>query len=128
MNKKLLESVMKSFILRLEKTEKFVLAEAPEICKQMVTNKIIRNAEQLFCGATLLAIGILLLTIALRNQCVEADGPTRYFFVMLIGGLGALAGFFVTTSAVTEIVYLKNCPKLFLLNEFKDFVQPPKKD
>lgn len=125
--KKVLNSALKGFIKRLEKAESFVLAEAPDICKQMVAARKIEMTEQ-GCGALFfLIVGLVLLSMALPNEIIHAGSygsdPTRWFFVMILGAISFLIGFFMGLDCISNLRYLRNCTKLFLLKEFKKLVK-----
>lgn len=126
-NQKLLNDGLKGLVKRLEKTEKFVLDQAPDICKQMIQEELI---EIYVIGIFSLAasiIGIFMLILSLLNGITEVrhgyDQPTIWL-VVFIGSILCI-GFGVTT-CVTHLKYylfVTKCPKLFLLRSFKKLVK-----
>ena len=122
-DKKVLNTALKGFIKRLEKTETFALNQAPEICQQMVTGKLIKTGECGLISALFLIIGVVMTVIALQHECVTPGSPTRYFFILLIGVVTGTVALFGLADSISEGLYVKNCPKLFLLKEFRDLVK-----
>lgn len=128
-DKKLLTDAMKGLIKRLDKTEKFVLDQAPDLCKQMVTEVLIENYIQLAVASIIMLLSVAVIPIAIHNginyeySSGSYSGPTRYFFLMVIGFIGALISSGMVVNAGYYLLYLKNCPKLFLLREFKKLVK-----
>lgn len=124
MNKKDLNAAILSLINKLEKTEKFVLQQAPEICKQMIKEKSFDIAIDLFLSL-LAAIPSISTTFLLIYQIVRApqDASDGYYGLRLLGlGIAALITIFGVCSTSDQIKYrylVKNCPKLFLLREFR---------
>lgn len=128
-NKKLLNSALQGFVDRLEKTEKFALDQAPDLCKQMV-----KEAE-MQCYAALGGAGLLMLASIAAMLIANHQGltePYRYsdsgthasdwsalFGLGIAGALGAIGW---SVGIAYELAYLKNCTKLFLLRSFRRLV------
>jgi hypothetical protein len=129
-NSKVLNTALKGFIKRLEKTETFVLDQAPDICKQMVVEGLLQAKAGLWGALGLLTLGILAISQSLPhdfeyNACehISCSEPTRYLFLWLLGAGAIIVGAILAGCSIYSLFYLRSCPKLFLLREFRDLVK-----
>ena len=129
MSKKLSDELfkgIKAIVSRLEKTEAFILEQAPQVCKEMVKeaffdhliNLIAWSAAFLFLLASSIVCGVLS-----YRYTGESTEPK------ILLGIGSLVSFICifpigdgVLGEIKWIYFLKNCPKLFLLREFKDLL------
>lgn len=123
---KTLNSAVQGLVDRLEKTETFVVEQAPEICKQMIYEKLIKVWAAIIPSAFLVVISLFLIPYFFKNSSFRDDATV----LQSLCGLGLLG--FVVGSVVCSILlfenlqqlfFLKKCPKLFLLREFKNLVK-----
>lgn len=126
-NKKALNSALKSVIERLEKTEKFAIDQAPDICKQMIVEKkfdLKLDFSIYFTGSLIGIIGTIICSFQLYFH--PADAEMNYCLPRVLVGIGALVLGLVQTDllmgTIKYIYYMKNCPKLFLLREFANLI------
>jgi len=126
MEKKVLNQALKVLISKLEKTEKFALEQAPEICKEMVKEKIFDESVDLVTQSLLLVFFLILGTVfynlGMHYEPKSAWDSNGGFIIGFGVGLPGLLstivlGFIVQT--IKHLWYVKNCPKLFLLREFR---------
>lgn len=131
-NQKLINQAIKGLIARLEKTEKFVLAQAPDICKQMIKEFVLTqvcNLIQCLLGATVgLGAGILgIYKIATYTKmctdyhCTElSDG---WYGLAIIGIVIGAVILVLSIEDIANLFFIKRCPKLFLLREFRRLIK-----
>jgi hypothetical protein len=124
--KKLINDAIKGLIEKLEQTEKFVLEQAPDICKQMVTDQMIRARMDIVITSVLLFLSAICFIHAWPHEFFTDSQPTRYFFISALGFCFGVFGICCGYESVHTIFYLKYCPKLFLLREFKSLVETKK--
>lgn len=130
--KKLLNEALKGFVERLEKTEQFVLAQAPDICKQIVKEIEIVNKIDIAMGIFWTLAGMVGAIISLANGILhnyvsesgyEHTDPTRYLFFLVASCVALLYGICSIYGSAKWLLFIKNCPKLLLLREFKKLVK-----
>jgi len=126
-NQKAFVNAIKSIILRLEKTEQFVLAQAPEICKQMVKEYTFDTCLDLSMTAFFTLIGVtggLVTAIQMidASQSTEAPFWIPRIIICVVSWALFCISFEQLISAIKNFYFVKNCPKLFLLREFKNLV------
>lgn len=128
--KELLNTAVAGLIDRLEKTEKFVLEQAPDVCQQVVAEFKLQVYVQMCLGVAATILGIIALSVAYHNGIMSnprdyhPDGePTWWFLLFLLGLAGAIIGPWVTLNAVYWNVYVQRCTKLFLLRQFRKLVK-----
>lgn len=132
-NKDILNVALKSLISRLEKTEKFVVEQAPDICKQMIYEKKLNLIINIIMEALLFVV-LLFVTVYTAIKCHQYSEVSNrynelstYCTLFGIASLLSAMGFFCNIrelrNSVEWLVYLKKCPKLFLLREFKTLMK-----
>jgi hypothetical protein len=125
----LLKNALAGLIDRLEKTEKFVLEQAPDVCQQVVMEFKIHNFMQMGFAAVAFLFGLVAVPVAIAHPMfVVPEGhyssdPTWYMGLFIVGGVGLVAGFCVLVNTVYWNIYVNRCTKLFLLREFKRLVK-----
>lgn len=127
-SRKTLNSALKGLIDRLEKTEKFALDQAPDICKQMIRADLQENyiygafAVLVFIASI---VGIVYSAhVGILSETMHGDTePTRYLFLLLTCSISAIVSAIGSLEYVNNLLYISNCPKLFLLREFKRLVK-----
>lgn len=120
MNEKL-EAAISMLVERLEKTEKFVLDQAPSVCQEIIADNMIEwvtaLAQQLLGGLMLLiVIGVSASHfIGFERDDFAHDWP-------IICGVVSMAGLIILSFCciytLSRIYFIKSCPKLILLREF----------
>lgn len=122
MNKKVLNTAFTGFIKRLEATEKFVVDQAPEICQQMIREVYITNITNLILST----IGIIVLPIisykvgTYAHERIEDVGG--WWLLSVLAGSLSIVALFGVFDAIGSIIFVKSCPKLFLLRSFRDLI------
>jgi hypothetical protein len=133
-NQELINKGLRSLLSRLEKTEKFVLAQAPEICQQMIREVYIDEVLNLL-GELLLFMLITALMIWSYYRgaaTVSACLPTQYdkcsswsdwwiFSIVLTGLL--LVPIALIGNSLAALLFVIKCPKLFLLRSFRRLIR-----
>jgi len=127
-NQKALTSAIKGIITRLERTEQFVLAQAPEICQQMVREKTFDATVDLASSGLMFLFGIVTFLITAIQMYWHPEGASDSFWIprgilCLISFPMTGCGLEATIREVKWLYFVKNCPKLFLLREFKKLVE-----
>jgi hypothetical protein len=127
MNKKTLNSAFTALIKKLEQTEKFVLDQAPEICKQMIRETMIANIMGIV-GCTIAAIILSIAAYKLGFHIWGTESLSTndnmgsgllFFLALVVNGL-SLAGIY---DGVYGLIFIKNCPKLYLLRSFRKLIK-----
>lgn len=125
-----LKKGLTALISRLESTEKFVLEQAPEICKQLIEEKKIRETSDAilygvfttFCLITSIALAVIYF-----QQPMGKYGPSDVRFITGILSILAVVGFFpsfgMTYESLRNLFLLKKCPKLYLLRSFRGMLE-----
>ena len=122
-NQKVLNTALRGLLSRLEKTEKFALEQAPDICKQMVQERKQDNIMRLVVAGFLLLVfsGVSAFLLYKGTSLSGGEKAGCYLFGLLslacVGGAGNSIYL-----AIQWILMLKNCPKLFLLREFRNLL------
>lgn len=123
--KEKLEAALAGLLERLEKTEEFVLAQAPAVLQEMVTKRLIELAMQTIQLVVGLGISSYILGLGL-DAWPTTKGDMVIPVGLVIGGSGIAS--FILFLCIFDIIsgYLqvRLCPKLFLLEELKDLVYP----
>jgi hypothetical protein len=128
---KTLNSAVKGLIDRLEKTESFIIDQAPEICKQMVYDKCVENKINLINYSFLTVLMLVTACVSgsesyhsIASGKVGADGYQFICFLLSLGsGITSLIFISEFLLAIQWLIYLKKCPKLFLLREFRNLIK-----
>jgi len=120
MKNQVLNKALTKLISRLESAESFVLAQAPEICKQMIKEEEIKLK---FGIASLSALSTVFLSVVITAALSAYDKPSNDAIGLAFVAVPAFMAFVPTAAGlinqIQSIIVLKNCPKLFLLREFK---------
>lgn len=129
-NEKVLNTALKGLVSRLEKTEKFVLEQAPDICKQMVQESKQNSYINLFTNGLFMLISIVASVIFSHMAYVSfndfhssSDGTAGRTILAIISLAATIGTSCDVTSSLKWLLFLKNCPKLFLLREFRDLLK-----
>jgi len=121
MNKRELNSGLRFIMKRLEKAEKFALDQMPDICKQIVLERRIEMVGQLiFTGVGFLLAFSVFLFCAHRWY---ADDPIGWIIGSVLSSLASLGFGAGVGDAISELIYLKMCTKLFLLKAFRRLIK-----
>lgn len=123
-NKDVLNQALQGFLSRLEKTEKFVLDQAPDVCKEMIREVVVAAQIQLTVAVLVAVLCIPMIPISIHNHLTDYRGePTGWALLLSLGIIGIASGIWLAFDASYQLLYLKNCPKLFLLRQFKKLVK-----
>lgn len=120
-----IKSIAKKVISDLESTKDFALEHAPDICKRMILEAHIEAVFEIVAGIAILIVGggtgayLLYKGFSYAPQS-EYDGVVGWYLGgTIIGGLSALFGPGLLFQGAKNYIFLKNCPKLFLLRQFR---------
>lgn len=124
---KALEFAVKKLVKTLENTTNFVLEQAPDVLKEMVTEAKIGAAFAI--SASSIALIVCLTTMyyfipkSLENpQIGHYSDNTGYGFISVFASSGAIACTAFIVCSIYGLVVLNKCPKLFLLRQLKELV------
>ncbi len=115
-----LNKAYKAIISRLEKTEKFVIEQAPEVCKQMIKEQEIESKTALIQSSFAGFFMLLSFAFFWYKGYTCGDG---WWAAFTFNALSLAIPFGIGTEAIKELYQLKVCPKLFLLREFKNLIR-----
>lgn len=119
--KKTLNGALQGLLTRLEKGEKFVLAQAPAVCKELVTEMMINNATGLVFALAPIVGGLFMI----NGTC---DGKTDTELLHGIGYALVGAGCIVAVVVINELLTLKLCPKISLMRKIRDLLSTDKSE
>jgi hypothetical protein len=129
MNKELKKGV-KTLLSKLESTEKFVLDQAPELCKQIVEEKIMEEKlDAFFYGAgsfILLSLAILfgaMVYFATPREYGPSDKQMVCGLISVIAGLGLVPTFSVFYGSLRNAILVKKYPKVYLVNQLRSILK-----
>jgi hypothetical protein len=124
--KKEMNNALKKLIDRLEKTEQFVLDQAPDICKEMVKEKVFDNTVDLFFNGLLTLILTGYASFAAihlyRLPEISMDQGMGFGISGALSAIGVIPALYEFINTLKYIYFVKNCTKLFLLRQFKDLI------
>lgn len=126
MSNKLLNAAINGLIERLDKTEKFVLTEAPELCKQIVREGYIDNGMMAIVSsiATVLLAALSLYFGLKANANFGDNGETAFRCLVSAGsGCGALIYIGEAYHSINLLLTVHFCPKLFLIRELRNLIK-----
>ncbi len=118
-----LEKAVNAIVTRLEKAENFVLEQAPDVCKEVIREKL---ALGIF-NSSLFVVGSVFfgrLSFYLFS-CLAESGRDSFGYGMG-GALTACAALFCTVGAIVELsglISVKTAPKLTILRELKSLTE-----
>ena len=126
--KELLNKGLEQLVTGLEKTEKFVLDQAPDISKQMIVSFVMKTKFNILMYSGGLLISLITFGFTLfkaitwynvEHSCYSDDHWWVCVFVMVV----VILCFIVAIAhEVYYLFYIKNCTKLFLLKRFKELM------
>lgn len=120
--KETLDLTLRQFLERLEKTEKFVLEQAPDLCKEMVLHEKI-NLISNFFTCTIIFVVLLSIDIHCLNIIYSTEHEMfGYSLTAILSSLFAFVTLVFIVESIQRLYQLRNCTKLFLLKEFRDLV------
>ena len=125
MNEKL-ETALNALIERLEKTEKFVLDQAPSVCQEIITERLIEYYTEF--GQLMLGWLLSFSCIMIGMRCyIGSDRDDFSHDWPIILGVLSLIGFiflsFCMIYSVSKILFVNKCPKIILLREFSKLLK-----
>lgn len=113
---KKLDKAVNGLISRLEKAEKFVLDQAPDICKEIVAEK---KALAIYAIFNLGFFAFLSSMIALSGAVFINDGAGK-FVIGLVFGVVAVVLSACSIEAGQDLISLKKAPKLTILRTLRN--------
>lgn len=131
MDKKIIESVIK----RVQQAEKFVLKELPDICQQIVYEGYIDAYTDLAGTVFAIFTSIVGIPVCLYVFHITPYDTARYSsgewgvihiittVVSVVFVILFFMAFCCLWSNIQQIVYLKKCPKLFLLRQLRKLIR-----
>jgi hypothetical protein len=129
-SEEILFSTLRSLSERIEKSEKFVLDQAPDICKEMVTEGLISISVQFLVNIPIFIL-LVLLDKHLISSYIAFDGTSGSGDYVLGASLCSLVLFGISIwvfSTIESVLKIKYCPKLYLVREFKNLLVPSSKE
>lgn len=125
-SKKQLNSALKAVIDRLEKTEKFVLGELPELCQQIVKERaVVEKFDAVSQGVSAFVnFSICVATAVYAFSYSKSDTLAAIVLgvVSMAFGIMGLCAAEYTLGSIRNLVSLKAAPKLYILNKLRDLV------
>lgn len=115
---KKLNKAIDIIISRLEKTEKFVLEQAPQVCKEILAEKLALLKFSLIVSSLITSLFITGIFVSLHQVKADWNNSMIYFLVGILSLLTIIPLVFLV-AAISEAISLKTAPKLTLLREFK---------
>lgn len=119
------KALAKKVIGYLESTKEFALEQAPDICKQLILEAKIEATFDTASGLCVLIIGggIGLFSfykgITYQPHGSYDDGSGWYLAAIIVGGISLALSSCFLSAGIHRFILIKNCPKLFLLRQFR---------
>lgn len=121
-----LKKAAKYLLSKIESTEKFVIEQAPAICKDFVEEKLLSEKMDIYMsgGSAVILIGISISfgLLALGVPREQGDIGGRAFAYTLICLATGVPSFFMVhffLSSVAQYLSVKRYPKVFLINKIR---------
>jgi hypothetical protein len=129
-NKTVFETAIETLLSKVDTTEKFVVDQAPEVCRQLIAEKKVTETMDATFHTFLFPVLIYAthaLAVAAQGDYERySDKPLLFWLLATFCGVAAFFSFLILYGAVQSLLTLKVAPKAFLLREFKSMVS--KKD
>lgn len=113
---------LQALLVRLEATEKFVLDQAPAVCKEILVEKVIDTVTSMVVSGIVFGLGAFAV-----NSAHAMEASRDFFDKNVVAGLGymVMAGATIALiAAVNNLFTVKFCPKLVLIREVKYLITP----
>lgn len=113
-----INKMLKSVLERLEKTETFVLDQAPEVCREIVE---VNFLDKFIKGLAILVIGLVLsfVIVSLALYLVKTDEAAYGLLMFLIFPMLA---FYISSALLLDAYIIKKSPKLTIIKEIKKLI------
>jgi hypothetical protein len=116
-----LENIVDSVVTRLEKAEKFVLEQSPDVCKEVIAEKLALLVLNITLSS-LSSIGLVRLAFYLASFA-ESNQREAWPYVTAAGAvLLAILCICWLISSVESLISVRTAPKLTILRELRDLV------
>jgi hypothetical protein len=132
-SKQVLDTALQGLISRLEKTEKFVLDQAPDVFSQMVQKEKLSNWFWIGFMTVILLLSAPWIPISIHNHIFkysehfDEERSTQFLGFFVVGSLLTFISVITIVSCTYNLLYIKMCPKLFLLEQFRELLSPKEK-
>lgn len=113
-----INKMLKSVLERLEKTETFVLDQAPEVCREIVE---VNFLDKFIKGLAILVIGLVLsiVIVSLALYLVKTDEAAYGLLMFLIF---PMLTFYISSVLLLDAYIIKKSPKLTIIKEIKKLI------
>lgn len=136
-NSKLVNDTVKKVLKRIEQTEAFVLEQAPDVAKEMILDATMKSKRNLILNSSvwLMSVGVVMKSALTLLACIHdtsllasthdaSFGIAVTASILLIFTTAlAFVSFDEAYNAYERLMYVKSCPKLFLLESFRKLVR-----
>ena len=111
-----LSKALQGFVKRLESTEKFVLEQAPAVAKEMILEAQLEAYLGILLGGAAFLVMATFSVYLFRFP--PSETPEAFGFVAFISAVCLVP----ISCCSYDLLFLKKCPKLFLLRKFRELL------
>lgn len=115
-----------SLIKRLESTEKFVVEQAPDVCKEIIKEKLLDETINVLTYSFGLIVGIIITFIGIHYS-LDTVNPNYIRFPLGFVSFVSICSIFPTSGSlidsINRLLIIKMCPKLTLIRQLKRLIQ-----
>ena len=111
---------------RIDRTEKFVVDQAPSICKEIIAEGILDASMDISSSLVVIIFSVILAYLTGKYALGNGSGSGD---LKVVSGIGSLLLLAATVGAAAKawhriniLLTIKRCPKLFILREFRRLV------
>jgi len=127
MAKKLAEEcgkALKALLFRIETAEKFVVDQAPDICKEILTEKTLNSTISLI--GSILVFGtlssVLFMCVSKINGYDDHQDHVAVHLLAFVCGIAIIPFMCQVYCDVVSLLTVKRCPKLVVLRELRKMI------
>ncbi len=123
--KELLNDSISEIIIRLKKVENFTLEHAPDVCKEIIAQKILQEKHQGIIN--LLIVGLMIVLIAGFTIAMTAIAAQWAYITFGIGiaiaGIACMVGGFESLTNFLNMKEIEVAPKLEILRSLRRLIR-----
>ena len=125
-NKELINTAIQGLIDRLEKVEKFTLDNLPHIAKELIIEATTEAKRDSVAASVVASLCVILLLGIIYVFSINSNTSIGIDIIMTVVTICSVLGFIDSIDRAyrnyEKLMFVKNCPNLFLLREFKELL------
>lgn len=122
------EQAMSTLLAKVDSTEKFVVEQSPEVCRQLIAEKVMLEKMDVITSSLIFVFlapvtGFALFRIFTGEFSAYSNAPAGYCFLAALTGTVVVVSLLSVVDSIQNLMRLKIAPKVFLLREFSEFAK-----